>query len=221
MNQEQDIDPRVLAGQAIYTKDSLRLYDWTVLGLSNRFIWRCPTPRLLGHYNTHVTSNHLDVGVGTGFFLDRCRFEGQPRIALVDLNSNSLEVTAARIARYQPVTYRRNVLEPLTLDEAPFESAGLNYLFHCVPGSLVEKACIFDHVLEYVVPGGTVFGSTILHEGVPRGILARKLMAFYNKHGIFGNDTDTLDDLRSVLSERFTDHSIEVVGCVALFAGRR
>lgn len=65
---------QVTAGQAVYTKRTLALYDILVLGISNRLIWKCPTARLVDHYNTHLTANHLDVGVGTGYFLDRCRF---------------------------------------------------------------------------------------------------------------------------------------------------
>jgi len=50
------------AGQAIYNPVTLALYDIVVLGVSNRLIWRCPTPRILRLYNQHVTDNHLDVG---------------------------------------------------------------------------------------------------------------------------------------------------------------
>jgi hypothetical protein len=73
---------QVAAGHAVYTKRMLGIYDFLVLGLSNRLIWRCPTQRLVDHYNRHVTANHLDVGVGTGYFLDRCRFSSNaPRVA--------------------------------------------------------------------------------------------------------------------------------------------
>ena len=62
-------DEQVTAGQAVYSKRVLRIYDFVVLGVSNRFIWKCPTQRLEQHYNQHITANHLDVGVGTGYFL--------------------------------------------------------------------------------------------------------------------------------------------------------
>ena len=98
-------EQQVLAGQAAYTKRALAAYDLLVLGVSNRFIWRCPTQRLLDHYNGHVTANHLDAGVGTGYFLDKCRFPSPaPRIALLDLNQNTLDFASRRIARYKPET---------------------------------------------------------------------------------------------------------------------
>ncbi|MGJ0512633.1 hypothetical protein [Methylocystis sp.] len=38
---------QIHAGQAVYTPNMLAIYDVLVLGLSNRWIWKCPTPRLL------------------------------------------------------------------------------------------------------------------------------------------------------------------------------
>jgi hypothetical protein len=38
---------QVAAGHAVYTKRMLGIYDFLVLGLSNRLIWRCPTRRLV------------------------------------------------------------------------------------------------------------------------------------------------------------------------------
>jgi methylase of polypeptide subunit release factors len=116
-------DEQVVAGQAVYSKRLLRVYDVVVLGVSNRLIWKCPTQRLEQHYKQHITANHLDVGVGTGYFLDRCSLPSpSPRIALMDLNQNALEFASHRFARYKPETYRRNVLEPISIDAARFDS---------------------------------------------------------------------------------------------------
>src|SRR5262249_7044284 len=65
---------QVAAGHAVYTKRMLTVYDFVVLVISNRLIWKCPSRRILELYNRHVTGNHLHVGVGTGYFLARCRF---------------------------------------------------------------------------------------------------------------------------------------------------
>ena len=48
----------VAAGQAVYDKRTLAIYDLLVLGLSNRWIWRCPTPVQLDHYNNNLSANH-------------------------------------------------------------------------------------------------------------------------------------------------------------------
>src|SRR3954471_6059932 len=85
----------VNAGQAVYSPFVLAVYDLAVVYLSNQFLWKCPSRRLLEHYNRNVGAVHLDVGVGTGYFLDHCRFPvSNPTIALYDLNPNSLRATA-------------------------------------------------------------------------------------------------------------------------------
>lgn len=212
---------QVAAGQAVYTKRVLNAYDFVVLGVSNRFIWKCPTTRLLEHYDAHVTANHLDVGVGTGYFLDRCRFpSAAPRIALVDLNPETLRFASRRIARYRPETYLRNVLEPFDLDGPRFDSVGANYLLHCLPGNLRSKSCAFDHLKAHMNPGAVLFGSTLLHEGAPVGRVGRRLMGVYNAKGIFSNLEDGLGDLERELQARFREVSITTVGCAALFAAR-
>lgn len=211
---------QVNAGQAVYTKKNLAVYDLFVLGISNRYIWKCPSARIEEHYNQHLSSNHLDVGVGTGYFLDRCRFpSASPRIALIDLNYNTLEYVSKRISRYEPETYKQNILEPILKDIQPFDSVGINYLLHCLPGSLLEKAIVFDNLEPLMNPGAVIFGSTILHGGVTRNWAAKELMNFYNKKGIFSNATDNLKDLRLILERRLNNLSIETIGCVALFSG--
>ncbi len=211
---------QVTAGQAIYTARALQGYDFVVHGLSNRFLWKCPTPRLVEHYNQHVTANHLDVGVGTGYFLDKCHFPSPtPRVALMDLNQNTLDFAAQRIARYWPEVYRRNVLEPIQLDAARFDSIGITYVLHCLPGSIEAKSVAFDYLKALLNPRATLFGATLLQGGVSRNWGARTLMSVYNRNGVFSNQADHLDGLTQELRKRFTDVEVEVVGCAALFSG--
>lgn len=214
-------DEQVEAGQAVYTKAMLKVYDLFVLGFSNRLIWRCPSKHILALYNRHVTSNHLDVGVGTGYFLDRCTFPtGRTRVALMDLNPTCLEAARKRIERYRPEVYRANVLEPISLTSSKFDSIGLNYLLHCLPGTIRSKGTVFQHLKALLNPGGVMFGATLLHAGVHRSKAAQRLMAFYNSKGIFTNQQDDFDGLKEVLSRYLTAVEIDVVGCAVLFSGR-
>jgi len=210
----------VKAGQAVYTKRTLRIYDWLVLGFSNRFIWQCPTRELLRHYNECITGNHLDVGVGTGYFLDRCKFpKDVPRVALMDLNQDCLNAAAARISRYQPESYQTNILDPIKLQIEPFDSIALNYVLHCLPGTMVTKAEVFQHLRQLLASKGVLFGATILHDGVSRGPVARWLMNYYNAKQIFTNIDDDLNSLQEALQRQFKHISLKTVGCVAIFSG--
>jgi hypothetical protein len=70
-------------GQAVYTARTLRAYDAVVVNLSNSLAWRCPARKILAQYNRHISDAHLDVGPGTGYYLDRCRVPGEaPHITL-------------------------------------------------------------------------------------------------------------------------------------------
>ena len=210
-----------LAAQAIYSPLVLALYDWWVLGISNRWIWRCPTPHLLAHFNRHITANHLDVGVGTGYFLDRAHFpSAMPRLALLDLNTDCLSMTAKRVARYKPVLYHANILEPLNLETEGFDSISLNYVLHCLPGNMETKSSVFLHLKTVLNPGGVIFGSTLLHDSRHNNWLAQTLMTAYNAKKIFSNKADELEGLQQSLHQHFSESTVEVRGCVALFSGQ-
>jgi len=208
------------AGAAGYTKQLLAIYDFYVLGFANTFAWKCPTRLNLDFYNQHISNKHLDVGVGTGYFLDKCQFtSSHPIISLLDLNPNTLEVTAKRIRRYNPTTCIGNVLEPLQL-ESTFDSIGLNYLLHCLPGTMLSKSIVFENLKPFLNDGGVVFGATILGQSVEHNFLARKMTSVLNSKGIFGNTKDNLEDLQTILKENFRDRSIQIIGSVAFFVGR-
>lgn len=212
----------VEAGQRVYTPFTLRVYDLFVLGFSNRFVWRCPSSKMLERYESHVGERHLDVGVGTGWFLDHCRWPVEsPQITLLDLNENSLSAASDRIRRYAPATVQANVLDPVDLGDSRFDSIGANFLFHCLPGELEWKTMtVASNLRRYLVSGGVLFGSTILGRGVTHNLLGRRLMRLYNRKGIFANIEDDQEGLENGLTSELTDVEIEVVGAVALFFGR-
>jgi ubiquinone/menaquinone biosynthesis C-methylase UbiE len=211
----------VVAGQAVYTKNVLSIYDLWVLGISNHYLWKCPTRLISKQFSDLVTDNHLDVGVGTGYYLKQHLLIGQQRIALIDLNENSLQSTSNAIGHLKPEVYSRNVLEPLALNCQTFDSVSINYLMHCLPGNMSEKSIVFAHLTEVMNTGAVLFGSTILGQGTAKNVFARKLMSLYNKKGIFCNAQDERRTLEDALNKYFTQVNVKVVGCVALFSGTK
>jgi hypothetical protein len=120
------------------------------------------------------------------------------------VNPACLAAASRRVRRFQPETHTANVLEPLApqlgRDIAGFDSIGMTYLLHCLPGNLSEKSVVFENLLALANPGATVFGATLLHDGVTRNWYARQVMSFNNRRGIFSNTDDDLVGLESLLS---------------------
>lgn len=209
------------AGHTVFTRSTLRIYDLGAMAFSARFVWRCPSPRTLDLFHRHLTGNHLDVGVGTGEFLVRCRWPvARPRIGLMDANVNCLEEASRRLARFRPEAYQANILDGVPAGIGRFDSISLMWVLQCLPGTLRTKAVAIRNLLSLLNPGGVLFGATLLQGEVHRSWLARRFMDFYNTRGIFSNREDDLDGLRALLADHFERSGIEVVGCGALFWGR-
>ena len=158
----------------------------------------------LGHAATYVTYDVLqrrliDLGHEVRYVRN-----------ITDVDDDILAAAARRIARYRPRTVTADVLKPLPADaaapEGGFDSVGLCYLLHCLPGALPEKAAaVFDHVRPLMTEDAVLFGATIVQGDAPRSRPAQRLMGLYNRKGIFSNADDTEPDLRAALEARFAD----------------
>ncbi|MEE8299172.1 MAG: class I SAM-dependent methyltransferase [Thermodesulfobacteriota bacterium] len=209
---------QVEAGQAAYTTRMLGVYNLLILRVIVPYIWKCPIDNVIKLYNKNITSNHLEIGVGSGYFLDNCNFSSDnPRLALMDLNPNSLKFTAEKVSRYKPEIYRGNILEPIETDMEKFDSIAINAVIHCLPGTMSTKLVVFDHIKALLNPGGVVFGSTILNIGVKQNWLTKKFMKNFNNRRIFCNLEDDLSTLEEGLTERFSKSEVKVIGTAALF----
>lgn len=207
-----------IKGQAIYSKKVLSIYDFWVLGVSNHFFWKCPTRNISNHFLDYVSPNHLDVGVGTGYYLKNYLPKKTRRIALLDMNKNSLSETSNAISHFKPEIYHADILNMQDLCVEKFDSISANYLLHCLPGNLVEKAILFENLKNLLSDDGILFGSTILGKAVEVNFCAQKIMNFYNKKGIFCNIDDDFESLSKSLSDHFFKVDIKTFGCVALFS---
>lgn len=211
----------VYAGHDAYTPRLLKVYDTVVYRFNGPILWRCSKEKFLEPYNANVSSRHLDIGVATGCLLDECSFPvDAPEITLMDLNQNSLDVAARRLARYAPRTHLADVLEPWGFEPASFDSIAMANVLHCVPGAMPAKTVAFEHAREALAPGGVLFGATVLGNGVKHTLLSKRALAGMNRRGVFSNIDDSLEDLDAGLARAFDSHEIQVQGAVALFTAR-
>ena len=212
-----DRDDPAYAGQREYTPFFLRVYDPLILGFFTPLVWRCPTSRLVDGYRQHVGRRHIDVGPGTGHFLDRAGLPDGSPVTLLDPNANVLDHASRRLKRLQVTSVEADVLRPLPVD-GPFDSAALSGVLHCLPGPLPRKATAVANVAAVLAPTGVLFGASILGASGRHTRLARSLLKVNNRRGTFDNLGDTEDGLREILEASFEHVELETVGSMAIFA---
>jgi SAM-dependent methyltransferase len=208
-------------GQAIYGRLFLPAYDAIVYGFNSPYLWRCPLPRLVAHYDAHLGARHLDVGVASGRVLDEAHFPTDlPELTLMDLNPNSLRMASAKLARYRPRAHQANALEDWGLPTGTYDSVALTHILHCLPGAIPDKRPAFESARTALAPGGTFFGATILGPEADHNRLGRATIDLNNRLGVMSNQDDTAEALDAELGRHFGSHEVKVVGTVALFSAQ-
>ncbi|RYE39656.1 MAG: class I SAM-dependent methyltransferase [Hyphomicrobiales bacterium] len=215
-------DKAVQAGAAPYTAPFLHIYDLWVVHLSNDLAWRCGRERFVEMYDQHVGHGHLEVGPGSGWYLANAQLPAGTELTLLDLNANSLKHSYRRLSpRYDVRTVEANVLDPVPSNLGPFDSVGINYVVHCLPGGWHEKRAAFQNLAGVLAADGVLFGSTILGPGVKRNIFGLALSEAYNRLGAFHNRDDDYDGLVEALRVSFGRVEVSQVGNVALFVASK
>ena len=210
-------DDPAYRGQSDYTRALLRLYDPVVLGVVAKAVWRCPTARLEEGYRQHIRDPHLDVGPGTGYFIERSGLRDGSRVTILDPNPNVLDHASRQLRRLDVTAVEADVLKPLPVD-GPFESAALNLVIHCLPGPMSRKAAAVTNVAAVLAPDGVLFGASVLGTAGPQTWLSRRVLAAFNRRGAFDNLGDTEAGLHEILAASFDHVEQEIVGSIAIFA---
>ncbi|WP_415974928.1 methyltransferase [Rhodococcus sp. 077-4] len=212
--------PSTRAGAAPYSKLFLSVYDLWVIRLSNDYGWRCNRRHFVDLYREHLGRRHLEVGPGSGWILANVDLPTDIDLTLVDLNTNSLEHTASRLG-VTPTLIEHDVLLPLNDNVDQFDSVSINYVLHCLPGNWSTKSVALTNLANALTPEGVLFGSTVIGVDQKYTALGSALMFAYNRIGAFANRSDDLPGLRRLLSDRFEQVEVTMVGNVALFVARR
>jgi len=209
-------------GASVYSPTILKVYDLLVNGLSHRFVWQCPTKTvLLPFYKEHLGLKHLDVGVGTGFFIARAGLTSSHQVGLLDLNENCLRAAAAQVKQAKVRTFRRDLMQPSSEPaDTGYDSISLFHVLHCLPGTMDDKETAIANLKRYLSKTGVLYGVTILGAEANHNPIGRRLLKIYNDKGIMHNMADTLDGLQLMLGRQFRNVQIRRHNKVALFVAR-
>jgi SAM-dependent methyltransferase len=203
-------------GQAGYNPVMLAIYDPWVLGFTSRALWHTPVPLGVDRYRRNLGRRHLDVGPGTGYFIEKAEPPPGTEITLLDPNPHVLRHASRRLAALHPTVVEADVMKPLPV-RGPFDSAALSFVLHCLRGPMSNKAIAIGNVAEVLTPEGVLFGGTVLGTTEEHSRSARLFLKAANKKGDFDNLGDTAEGLREILGDSFEEVEVDVVGSAALF----
>ncbi|KAF7593564.1 hypothetical protein BBP40_011184 [Aspergillus hancockii] len=206
-------------GAAFYDTWQVYAYDMMVLGFINSFGWCCPTNKhLLPLFQANIRSNHLDIGVGTGYYHKFSSFPGS--LTLCDLSVGALEMAKARSGVDNVKVIRCDITQELPTDEV-FDSISMFYLLHCLPGPIENKTAVIERVLPNLASDGVLTGATILGKGVTDGFIGRLWRNYVNGKGYLDNSEDDAQSFIDTLNDNFEDVETKVVGAVLVFKAER
>jgi SAM-dependent methyltransferase len=203
-------------GQSEYSPALLRLYDPLVLGPIARFVWRFPVNEQTNYYPRNIRPNHLDIGPGTGYFLENSGLPEGSKVTILDPNPNVLRYVKRRLQQLDVTAVEADVLKPLPVT-GPFDSVGLSMVLHCLPGPMERKALAIENIARVMAPGGVLFGGTVLGTSARHTRLGRAVLWAFNRRGAFGNLDDSEAGLRDILGRSFKNVEVKTRGGIATF----
>ncbi|HSL11485.1 MAG TPA: class I SAM-dependent methyltransferase [Actinomycetota bacterium] len=194
----------------------LAIYDAWVLSFMTKAVWKVPVAPGVDGYRQHIGRRHLDVGPGTGYFIEKADPPRDTEITLLDPNPTVLRYAAKRLEGRHPVTVEADVMKPLTVD-GPFDSAALSFVLHCLRGPEGNKAVAIRNIADVLGAEGVLFGGTVLGLQGEHTRSARAFLRAANKQGAFDNLDDTPEGIRRILEASFSTVDLSVVGSAAFF----
>ncbi|CAI7639531.1 unnamed protein product [Penicillium bialowiezense] len=201
------------AGASVYSPFTLSLYDILVLGLTNSFIWSCPTRTVqLPFFKAFIGRRHLDIGPGTGYYLANGNIPKDTQVSLMDLNPSSLEFAKQRLGRPDVQTVQADITQPIQSTQL-YDSISIFFVIHCLPGPAESKMQLFTNLKPLLAENGTIYGTTVLGKDIRHNWLGRILI-----RGIFDNRGDGEMEIREALTKNYETVETRIVGRVLMFS---
>lgn len=205
-------------GVRLYSKLTLKFYDFFVMRFFAAMVWRYKESLMVGIYKENMSNNHAELGVGTGYCIDKADLESEAqRIGLFDLNEACLSHASQRLKRFNPECYTQNVLKEFSSETEQFDSLAIGGVLHCLPGEFVDKCRVFDQIRPILNNNARIFGYTLVRKGISESLVSRFFFSILSKLKVFNNYRDSAGSLKRELDRRFKNAQVIVVGQLAYF----
>ena len=203
-----------------------KLYDFVTYEINGRFGWGITKSQIQTLYNRFAgTEAHCEVGLATPSLVAGA-VPQSAAVLIVDVDSDFLtkaEKTLKELGYGSIKKVTHDITTPFEgRMDAKYEAIGLNFVLHCVPGTLSpsSKGVCFQHLKAVLAPGGVLFGSTVLGYSAGHNMFGSFIMKKYNDPsiGIFRNGDDDLRDIRAALARAFKRFEVKMYGRVVVYA---
>ena len=199
----------------------MEYYDGVVNEFNCLHVWKCSRQYIINHYRSHISNYHLEIGPGSGYFLKRDILRKNPsinKLTLIDVNDDILDYSKQNLKdEYSNdiTTLNTDIFSHTIPSDIQFKSVGINYVLHCIPGSLHEN---IDTLLTNLNSTNyNIFGATVISDPIHMNPIAEYELMVLNSLGIFNNKNDTYEEFQEYLINQKIKHNITKRGYVALF----
>ena len=199
-----------------FVSSSIKFYDYLVNDINCNYAWRCNKNNIFDLYRKNLESNHLEIGPGSGYFLlPKHHNKKIGNLFLMDINYPILNHSHNNLKNHFPNVYpiKHNIFEN-SLKFLDFQSVGINYVLHCVPGRLENK---MEKLINNLPENLTIFGSTVINDFNKQTNLSQVELMVLNKLGIFNNSNDYSNALIKFAKSNKLEFDTQIIGNVLIF----
>ena len=191
-----------------YSPLGLRLYDPLIVRRLAPHVWRCSRVASSTTIDRHVTANHADIGVATGYFLDRCDFEHAASAAGADRSAAALPaIRRAAPCALSARDYLRDVLTPDRWASRRPRSIRSRSAASCIasPATCAQEPACSTPSRRSPRPARRSSATRCVRDGVAAPRAPRLVHALLNRAGVVDNPNDHAARSAPALEARFAD----------------
>ncbi|CAA0079727.1 Uncharacterised protein [BD1-7 clade bacterium] len=182
------------------------------------YIWQCSAQILVRWIHKNLGHTHLQVGCSSSWLLALATAGKARSMTLADPNLNRLKKCQQQLSQHHRISsFQYDFTEKMAFGGQQFSSIGIGNLLNQLPGSLDERAHIFDDLQPHLSDGGKVVGWLLAMTPSTHSAMATLSMAkFRHLNILHTKDPETV--LQQALNQRFNRVAVKRIGHVVLFA---